>query len=191
MNLVDVTTLAFIGDVMTLVGVVIAVVTIFVAFISTRRQRDLDALMQLSKHLTAWHDVLVNLTDVSIPTAHQDPSQTERFKHMWEHMGQIFILNARLGERKRYLLFGSKKYKEVTEASICFVRWALSDKDNLSLLGFHDSHDSQLNKQLVRCGRLGGPTAAYKKAMDAIARCAGLAEQPEWSDIFLYLMLDV
>jgi hypothetical protein len=152
------------GDVITLAGVFVAVVTIFTAYMSTLRQRDLDALMQLSKHLTTWHDDVVDILHSSA-----DPTKLDPHKRIWKYFGPFLIIIARFDARKRYMLFGGWKYEKVIEASKQFAYFEFTAK-NLDQGDYLNNWDK-----------------AYTEAMLAISKQVGTNKQSKQLYKWLYL----
>jgi hypothetical protein len=119
------------------------------------RQKDLETLLQLSHHLTAWHDDLLRVLDEAYIG---NPEELDKFMPRMKYQGPLNIFLALLGETESQR-FRRTKYTEVINNVRGFERTALEEK---AWAHFHRDPHLRTNwrKHL---------TESYNKAMEAIS----------------------
>jgi hypothetical protein len=108
------TLVGVVGTVVTAVGVFVAVITIIVALRIENVQKDVEAVLKLSSHLTAWHDEVIRVVNL------HDVQALLTFIRNRKYQGPLNLLLALLGD--------SRKFKELVRRTNEFEREAQNAK---------------------------------------------------------------
>lgn len=128
-----------IGTVVTAIGVIIAVVTIFVAVRIANVQKDVEAILKLSSLLTAWHDDVIDVID------QHDLQKLRSFMRNKKYPGQVDLLLALLSPSRILPLFQrSRKYRHLVHAAREFEETAVQAK--AEAYTFFELERAQINR---------------------------------------------
>jgi hypothetical protein len=150
-SITDPNTIATTGVVVTAIGVFVAVITIIYTAILAKRQKNLETLLQLSNHLTAWHD------DLLCVLGKHNQQALDEFQRGQKYEGPLYIFLALLGANKKFRVY--KKYRKVIEKARNFKEEAVREKE---WEHFFLDQNIQINWPMSL-------TDTYKQAMKAIS----------------------